>query len=760
MEQSMLDVLMIQETKLDDSFPNNQFSIANFKSYRKDFTAKSGGLVMYIRSDLPQRRVKELENSEVESGRVEVLANEIVISDEKWLICSVYKQPTVKDADISNLLESLFNKCSKDYSNYIVCGDINVNVLNEKHCLKDIFNVYGVTNIVNEPTCFKSIDNPSLIDLVITNVPKRIKTAISIDTGLSDFHNMICFSTKLHVKQRKKKIINYRSYKHFEEGSYLKDLSEIPFHVAEVFDSMDDAYWFCDKLVKSVINLHAPLKQRIVSHKQVPYMNSELRKSINVRNMLRRKYDNNKSKENWQKYIKHRNLVTKIRKKSKNQYIKEKCNASKTGRDFWNTVKPMMSNKTSGSDVDIAIIENGNIINNPREVGNVLNEYYVNVTRNIGQPNEINAGETISDIVNSHKADECVINISDQIGATTDFSFREVLERDVCKKLKNLNPKKATGHDNIPPKLVKIGASILCKPITYLVNMSIKTSVFPDTLKRAEVTPIYKKEDMLDKKNYRPVSVLPCISKVYESILLDQLGQYFEPLLSPHLSGFRKAHSCQNVLVRFVEKTKMALDKGSFCGAILTDLSKAFDCLPYRLLISKLKAYGVSEQACLLIANYFCGRQQRVKIGSIKSEWRELIKGAPQGSLFGPFMFNIFQNDLLCSIEKKCDIFNYADDNTICCYGNSINEVSTKLQSAIDDVLKWFDNNYMQANPAKFQLIMFGKGEPKCTIRINNQVSIQSEENVKLLGVVIDNKLTFNNQITCICKRQAGKLMH
>ena len=137
---------------------------------------------------------------------------------------------------------------------------------------------------------------------------------------------------------------------------------------------------------------------------------------------------------------------------------------------------------------------------------------------------------------------------------------------------------------------------------------------------------------------------------------------YFENIFSPYISGFQKGHSCESVLLRLVENVKLNMDNGSMYGALLTDLSKAFECLPHRLLIAKLKAYGLSNDSCMLIANYFQDRTQRVKVGNVKSDWMEINKGCPQGSLFGPLAFNIFSNDLLLLVQDRCDVYNYADD--------------------------------------------------------------------------------------------------
>ena len=235
----------------------------------------------------------------------------------------------------------------------------------------------------------------------------------------------------------------------------------------------------------------------------------------------------------------------------------------------------------------------------------------------------------------------------------------------------------------------------------------IKGNEFPKDLKYAEVTPIFKKNDNLDKENYRPVSVLPCISKIYEKILCDQLMSYMEPRLSPRLSGFRKGYSCQSLLTRFVEDSTNALDNGQIMGAILTGLSKAFDCLPHRLLITKMNAYGISKPSCSLVASYLTSREQRVKLGHNRSDRLSLRKGAPQGSVFGPHLYNIFTNDLLVSTSPETDKYNYADDNTVAAQGKEFNTVKVTLEKALSKITTWFIDNYMKANPSKYQAIVF-----------------------------------------------------
>ena len=309
LNKSMIDILSIQETKLDDSFPLAQFAVPGYCQYRKDCRSNSGGLLLFIRDDIPQRRLMSFEVDVNTPGRIETIAVEIILNKEKWNICSMYKQPKVKNEVIVSELSDLFENFMSG-ANAIIFGDLNVNMLSDNNCLNSVCEMYGMTNIVKSPTCFKG-DKPTLIDVVFTNVPKRFQPVDCIDVELSDFHNMVFWATKIYAPVKQERIVLYRSYKKFRESDYLHDLSLAPFHVSEIFDDVNDSYWFCEHLLKDVIDKHVPLKCRKVRHNGVPYMNNELRKAINVKNILRcEKY---KSKQNWEKYKTQRNMAKGLR---------------------------------------------------------------------------------------------------------------------------------------------------------------------------------------------------------------------------------------------------------------------------------------------------------------------------------------------------------------------------------------------------------------------------------------------------------------
>ena len=257
--------------------------------------------------------------------------------------------------------------------------------------------------------------------------------------------------------------------------------------------------------------------------------------------------------------------------------------------------------------------------------------------------------------------------------------------------------------------------------------------------------------------NYRPVSILPSMSKVLEKLILWQMTPLLRKILDPRIAGYRQGYSCQDVLLQLVEDWNRALENRKHVGAVLMDLSKAFDCLPHQLLIAKLRAYGACDRSCALIWSYLSGRRQRVRIGCSTSDWLPLTKGVPQGSVLGPVLFNLFINHLYAAITNST-LYNYADDNTIsvCCDTEQL-AVAT-LTSEVKVAIKWFDTNMMEANPSKFKATTINAAEdPRAQINIGDKAII-TERTVKLLGVHLDDHLNFNQQTKELCRKAASQL--
>ena len=185
------------------------------------------------------------------------------------------------------------------------------------------------------------------------------------------------------------------------------------------------------------------------------------------------------------------------------------------------------------------------------------------------------------------------------------------------------------------------------------------------------------------------------------------------------------------------------------------DLSKAFDCISHKLLIAKFRSYGLSMSACHLLTSYLRDRTQRVKLGNTKSKWLHVDKGSAQGSILGPFCYNVFTNDMLSIVSDNIEIYNYADDNTVICSGYEYEDIKAELMLNVDKIIDWFRDNHMKVNPDKFQCIVFGNVVNPGTFIINGNI-VRPEETVKLLGGHIDNKLDFGHHVSHIFQK-AGK---
>ncbi|XP_060075891.1 uncharacterized protein LOC132555559 [Ylistrum balloti] len=322
------------------------------------------------------------------------------------------------------------------------------------------------------------------------------------------------------------------------------------------------------------------------------------------------------------------------------------------------------------------------------EVCNVLNDFYVNVASDIG-------GDVADD-------DDFITNIKSP--ENNIFDFNPVSAVYVHKRIKQLSTKKATGLDGISARLLKACNNRISHPLCNMINFSFQSSTFPSQLKMAQVVPVYKKKDAMDKQNYRPVSILPCISKKFERSMSDQLVQYFSNIFNSFLAAFRPGFGCQSTLMRLAEDWRKALDNQEYVAAILMDLSKAFDCLPHDLLLRKLEVYGLSSGSVDLVSNYLSDRIQQVRLGSKCGDWIKVLKGVPQGSIMGPLLFNIFINDMFLHV-KSSNLYSYADDNTISNSSKDPLTLKKAIETDCSNLVKWFYKNQMRANPEKFQAL-------------------------------------------------------
>ena len=250
---------------------------------------------------------------------------------------------------------------------------------------------------------------------------------------------------------------------------------------------------------------------------------------------------------------------------------------------------------------------------------------------------------TLEDVLTAFNSHLSIERIRRTIKTNQKFPFQPVPEDLVCEIILSLDGSKATPVGDIPADILKSTVDIHLPFITKIINVSFENGRFPDELKLAETSLIFKKNDNLDKENYRPVSILSHVPKVFERIVYMQIDTFMRDKLSKLLTGFRKNQSTRHCLMSILEMWKNTLDKGDYVSAIFMDLSKAFDTLNHNLLIAKLGAYGFERNSLSFMKSYLNDRQQRIRVNNNFNSWEKIIAGVPQGSILGPLLFNTYQ---------------------------------------------------------------------------------------------------------------------
>ena len=284
-----------------------------------------------------------------------------------------------------------------------------------------------------------------------------------------------------------------------------------------------------------------------------------------------------------------------------------------------------------------------------------------------------------------------------------EFKFSEIEKAYVLKELLNVDCTKAVGVDGIHPKFLKLAAVYIAEPLTYLFNMSLKTCIIPNDFKTARITPIHKGGSH-DIDNFRPISVLPSLSKILERAIHTQLYKYLnENKLHPDFqSGFRPFHSTATCLTEITDYLFDKMDQGHVIGSIFLDLRKAFDVIPHNFILRKLMYYGIKGNEYNWMKSYLIDRRQCVTVNNCTSECVKTKSGVPQGSILGPLIFCLFINDMCyLNLHVHTKISLYADDTALFNSGKTIKEVQKNLQEDFELIWKWLDLNSMHLHPRK-----------------------------------------------------------
>ena len=511
-----VDFLMISETRTDGSFPKGQFQIKGFSDpFRVDRNTHGGGILFYAREDIPVKLLS------VENLPAECFFIEINLRKRKWLVCCSYNPHRDNIKEHLNTISANLDLYSSKYEYIIVIGDFNAEV-NDKF-MRNFCESYNLSSLIKESTCYKNPENPSSIDLILTNSSHSFQCSSVVETGLSDFRKMIVTVMKTTFQRIPAKIRNYRDYRHFDINIFRES---ILYELAKESVSYTDLNKFIEICLKTLKN-YAPSKKEYNRGNQMAFMNKDLSKAIMDRTIFRNKFLKNRNDENRKKYSKQRNYCVSLLRKTKKQYygdLNEKNVLD--NKKFWKTVKPFLSDKCPLNE-KIIIVENDEIISNDKEVAEVLN---TNIVSNLNIP-EYPVNDPFIDNINdpilkaifkckNHPSIKGIEKVSklDKL-----FNFNKVDKEEVFKEIIGLDASKASQDTDVPTKIIKETADLFTYFVLPSVNASFDNDDFPKFLKNANIIPTFKKGSKNLKDNYRPISILKNISKVYERTMFKQI---------------------------------------------------------------------------------------------------------------------------------------------------------------------------------------------------------------------------------------------
>lgn len=456
---------------------------------------------------------------------------------------------------------------------------------------------------------------------------------------------------------------------------------------------------------------------------------------------------------------KYKKLVNRANKKikklisncrySKNVERIKSAIASKKNAEVWKVIKNDLECQVVYENVSDLLMD-GKLIDDPVEIANKFNDSFVNIRAKFPKTGSPALARNLMRDKNKNK---------------NSFDFKSVTKYKVQNIIKQLNKKAAVGLDEFPNKLLLDNLELLLDPIVQGVNETISTENFPESLKLTKILPLHKKGSKKDLENYRPIAILPFLSKILEKVLYNQIYDYFEKnnLFTSSQFGFRKGKNTGLAVMTFlnqIRQLKNACSKESIVS-IQFDLSKAFDLVDHDILIEKLKKYGFSTKACKLVRSFLSGRFQTTEVSKngrkYHSNFTPSTAGVAQGSLLGPLLFLIYINDLPDFLEDNgidLQTVIYADDINVVVKGV---DIENKIKWVIDRVNKWVEDNNLKLNFAKTFILNFTKNILDFqSVKIGDK-EIQTNQTVKYLGFFIDQQLNWHSHAKHIEKKIASR---
>lgn len=749
------DLLAISETWLQNSVNDCEVINNNYVLFRADRKleetnkSRGGGTMLAVKSCFSASKV----NINLDNPLIDLICIKINFNVKQLYVFVIYVPPSTSNEAYDELFNAIQEIHIVNDSNVIILGDLNIADLNEfyrngvRSTLINMFeNFLSITDLlqVNE------IENGRnrILDVIVTNLQCSVEKIEGIVH--EDLHHpplsIELFIPKKNVKQispSKDPCYNFRRADF--ETLYLEFVNQ-DWTLLYNIKSVDEAFELFYTKIYSILDRSVPKTCRV--NKYPPWFNHHIKKLIKEKEKLRKLYKKTNNETYNERFKECRSILKRDIKVAYKQYLEQAENNLKSNPNgFWSYINakkrcsrlpPTMiyqdSEITDGSNIAEAFANNfKKVYSNDLDV-DLNNE-------NSG----INNSKVISDLLNV-------------------LSIPTISEQDVISAVKKLKGKAAPGPDGVPAYIIKGCVDALVRPLCYLFNLSLQMCCFPSALKTAKICPLYKTGDKTYVENYRPIAILSCISKVFESIIYKHIYDNIKVSITQHQHGFIGKKSTTSNLLNFAEYTYEAFSENGQVDVVYTDFQKAFDKVSHSIIINKLvNQYNFSTKLCNFIQSYLLDRQQAVYYNGYKSSAYISTSGVPQGSNLGPLLFIMFINDIV-TVIRHSRILLFADDTKIFLHIKKPEDCN-KLQADIDEIYSWSKQNCLPFNISKCNVMTYSYKKAENIIDFDYKMDtlyLKRTDLIKDLGVTMDIRLKFDIHIEKIkkeCYKKVGYII-
>lgn len=728
----------ICETKSDEKFKLN---IPGYKCYLNSRNNRGGGVAIVVKAN-----IKHSEYKISRKGNIEFVGIKIQSNCTDLIVGQVYKPPKKKLLECD--LNLLFNR-----HNTIIMGDLNCkrrewNCPTENpsgkvllhYCLREKIIIAAPQN----PTNFPTTGTPSVLDLFLLKCNYNYSVPVT-KARMSSDHNPVEIKIAFNfLKAKLSAVYDYARANWSNFKSELNDGLMLNFHIKNKDEVESKANEFSELISRAIKN-NIPLNWVNFQSAKLP---QSLKLLIRYKNKIRKIIQR---KPTTIAKILYKTLVKLVHNQlnllESNAFEKFSKNLNFRDGSLWKFANKYNKKLESSS---LLYDRNGSELNTDESRLNAFAEQFALMS---------NVYDGHGSRYFTNRVNSCVKNFKTQVINSSEINLTTVKE--VVDTIKTLKSKKAAGHDNISARVLK---SLPRKAIVFIVkllNGMLLNSYFPNSWKISKVIPIHKKnKDVTQISSYRPISLLPHLSKIAEKIIKSRIVKFSssQKILIDEQFGFRVGHSTTDQLARLVNEITSNFNKKLHTGALLLDIESAFPSVWHEGIIYKMIKYNFPGYLIKLICSYLENRSFFVSLNNEKSVLHKLLAGVPQGSVLGPLLFLIFINDAPKVKFVKESLF--ADDKLMFTASFRISAITKRLQQAFVANKRFFHKWKIKINDGKTEAILFTKRRPVINDNIDiGNCSLDWLKKVKYLGVVLDQKLNFSEHINLIVHNAIGKLI-